>query len=161
MQRQIDPMVRHPALREVVGADAFAAVTAADHRFTCLSLCALRLVALFFVNAGAQHLHRFFLVLMLAAAILTSDDDAGRRMGYAHGRVSGVDMLPASAGCAIDIDLQVAVLDMDIDFGGFGQHRDGRGAGVYAATGFGNRHTLHPVDTAFKFQPRKYPSARY
>ena len=50
-----------------------------------------------FIDAGAQHVPRHSLVLMLRAAVLTGHDNTGRVMGDAHGRVRGVDVLAACA----------------------------------------------------------------
>lgn len=52
--------------------------------------------------------------------------------------------------------LQIAFIDLDVDFFGFGQDRDGGGAGVDAAAGFGRRHALHAMHAGFIFQPREH-----
>src|SRR5690606_24574111 len=68
------------------------------------------------------------------------------------GAVGGVDVLTACTAGAVNVDFQIAVVNCDIDFFGFRQHRDGGGAGVNAATAFGDRHTLNAVNAAFKLQ---------
>src|SRR3546814_10562221 len=68
--------------------------------------------------------------------------------------VGRVDMLPARARRAIDVDLQLIVVDRDVDLLGLGQHRDGRGAGVDAPAAFGDRDALHPMHAALELQLR-------
>jgi hypothetical protein len=41
------------------------------------------------------------------------------------------------------------LIDLHVDFLGFGKDRDGRGARVDTTLAFGLGHTLHPVRTAF------------
>src|SRR3546814_16498752 len=53
---------------------------------------------------------------------------------------------------AVNVDLEVAVVDRDVDFLGCGQHRDGCGAGVDAPLAFGRGDTLDAVNAAFEFQ---------
>src|SRR3546814_6392263 len=68
--------------------------------------------------------------------------------------VCRVDMLAARPARAVNVDLEVAVVDRDVDFLGFGQHRDGCGAGVDAPLAFGRGDTLDAVNAAFEFQFR-------
>ena len=35
VQREVDPVIRHPSLREIVGTDTFAAITRADQALAC------------------------------------------------------------------------------------------------------------------------------
>ena len=142
LQREADPVVGHAALREVVGADAFGAVAGADHRLARLGLGPLRGVALLFVEARAQHLHRLFAVLVLAAPVLAGDHQPGRQVGDADRRIGRVDVLPARAGCAIGVDLEVARIDLHIDLVRLWQHRHGRRGGVDAPAALGLGHTL-------------------
>ena len=109
-------------------------------------------LALFFVHARAQHLHRLFFVLVLAASVLAGHHNACWQVGNAHGRVRGVDVLSARTRRTVHVDFQVARLDLDIDLGRLRQYRDGRCAGVNAAAAFGHGHALHTVDAAFIFQ---------
>ena len=71
-----------------------------------------------------------------------------------HGRVGRVDRLPARAGGAVDVDLQVVLVDLDLDVLGLGQHRDGRRRGVDAALRLGLRHALHAVRAALELEDR-------
>src|SRR3546814_20022118 len=65
--------------------------------------------------------------------------------------VCRVDMLAARPARAVNVDLEVAVVDRDVDFLGFGQHSDGCGAGVDAPLAFGRGDTLDAVNAAFEF----------
>src|SRR3546814_20349042 len=76
-------------------------------------------------------------------------------MRDADRRIGGVDVLPARSARAVDIDLEVAVVDRDVDLLGLGQHRDGRGAGVDAALAFGRGDALDAVDAAFELELRE------
>ncbi len=55
------------------------------------------------------------LVLVLGASALALDDDAGRLVGDAHGRVGPVDVLSASATGTIGINAQIGRVDVDLD----------------------------------------------
>ena len=74
-------------------------------------------------------------------------------MGDPHRAVGLVHVLAARARGAVDVDAQVAFVDLHVDLLGFGQHRDGDGRGVDAALAFGRRHALHAVHAGFVFQP--------
>ena len=98
-----------------------------------LAIASCCLLHLDFVEPGAQHLHRLRAVLDLRLFVLLRDDDAGRDVRDAHGGVGRVDALAAGAARAERVDAQVLVVDLDVDFLGFGQHGDGRRRGVDAA----------------------------
>ena len=55
---------------------------------------------------------------------------------------------PPGPGRAVDVDLEVARVDVHVDLVGLGQHRDRRRRGVDPALGLGDRHPLDPVGTA-------------
>ena len=64
---------------------------------------------------AAQHLHRRFAILELAALVLAGDDDAAGHMGQAHrGRVL-LHVLAARAARAVDVHLDVLGPDFDLD----------------------------------------------
>ena len=73
--------------------------------------------------------------------------------------IGGVDRLPAGPRRAIDVDAQVGVVDLDVDFLGLGQHRDGRRRGVDPPAAFGRGDALDAVDPAFELQPREHAIA--
>ena len=89
---------------------------------------------------------------MLAALILLDDDQAGGQVRQSHGRIGSVDVLTAGAAGAIDIDLDIVIVNLDIHLVRLWQHSDGGGAGVDAPARFRDGHPLHAVDAAFKLQ---------
>src|SRR5690606_12051258 len=94
VQREVDAMVRHPALGEVVGADALGTVAGSHLQQPRLRALVRRLHALQVEQAGAQNLHGARTVLVLRLLRLRNDD-AGRQMRYANGRIGRVDVLAA------------------------------------------------------------------
>ena len=73
-------------------------------------------------------------------------------MGDANGGLCFVHMLSPCAGRSERIDLQIVRIDAHLHFFGFGQHRYSDCAGLNTALGLCFRHSLHPVNAAFKFQ---------
>ena len=73
-------------------------------------------------------------------------------MSDTHSAVSSIDALATVAATAEDIDTQVASVNFNIGFFGFGQHRNGDGTGMDATLAFGGRDALDAVNTTFKFQ---------
>src|SRR3546814_2156659 len=133
-------------------ATLFRSVARPDHRLARRRLGAVDLFALEVVEPRTQHLHRLGAVLVLAALILLDHDESRRDMRDADRAVGRVDMLAARPARAVNVDLEVAVVDRDVDFLGLGQHRDGCGAGVDATLAFGRGDALDAVDAAFEFQ---------
>ena len=146
-------MVRQAALREVIGADALAAVARADQALARGRFLRLLLAQLHVLDARGQHFHRLRLVLVLAAVILAFHHDAGRQVGDAHGRIGLVDVLSARARGAVGVDAQVGRVDVDVfHFIGFRHHRHRAGGRVDAALRFRGRHALHAVAARLEFQ---------
>ena len=145
-------MIGHAPLREIVRADAFGPVAGPDHGLARFGLGPMRFGTAKIVKPGAQHLHRLGPVLVLAPLVLLLHDEAGRQMGNANRGIGRVDVLPARAARPVDVDLQIVVVDLDIDFARFGKHGDGRGGGVDAPPAFGDRHALDTVDAALELQ---------
>ena len=81
-------------------------------------------------------------------------------MGDAHRAIRLVHMLPARARGAIGINAQILVFDLHIHFLRFRQYGDGHGGGMDAPLGFGCRHALDAMHTAFIFQPGKNAAPR-
>ena len=113
VQRQVDAVVRHAALREIVGADALAAVARADQTLAGGGFLGLGLAQLHVLDAGGQHLHGLGLVLVLRAVVLALDHDAGRQVGDADGGIGLVDVLAAGAAGPVGVDAQVGRVDVD------------------------------------------------
>ena len=59
-----------------------------------------------------------------------------------------------------DVDAQILLVDLDIDFLGLRQHRDGRRRGMDAALRLGLRHALHAMHAGFELQPGEHARAR-
>src|SRR5437899_12613856 len=90
-------MIGDAALREIIGSDALGTVPGADLLATIRR--ARRIDALTFgvVDAGAQDVHRRRAVLMLGAAVLHADDDAGWNVCDAYRGFGLYDVLAAGA----------------------------------------------------------------
>ena len=147
-------MVGDAALREIVGADAFGTVAAADQRFARLGF--LRLLALasaLSFSRAASTSSALRAVLVLRAVVLAFNDETRRQMGDADGGIGFVDVLAAGTRCAEGVDAQLRRIEHDFgDFVGLGHHRDGAGRGVDAALGFGDRHALHAMAAGFELE---------
>ena len=143
-------MIGHPALGEVVGADALAPVPGANLAPAALGVGGVHLGLLLLVDAAAQHLHGLFAVFHLAFLILAGGHDARGQVGDAHGRVRAVDMLAALAAGAEGVDTQVLGVDLHIHLIHLGQHGHGGGAGVDAALAFSAGHPLDAVHAGLK-----------
>src|SRR5690606_35228578 len=110
----------------------------------------LALPQLGFIEARLEHAHGGRAVLVLRAVILAGDDDAGGDVGDTHRRIGGVDVLPARAGGAVGVDLEVAFLDVDLDI--VVDHRvdpHRREAGVPPRGAVVGRDTHEPMHAAF------------
>ena len=151
---ELDPVVGDPALREVVGADLLRALAGADLRAAVGGDLGPLLLERALVEARAQDPHRLVAVLQLRLLVLHRDDDPGRLVGDPDRRVGRVDRLPAGPGRAIDVDLEVLRVDLDLDLLGLGQHRDGRGRRVDPALRLGLRHPLDAVGAALELEHR-------
>ena len=95
VQGQIDAVIGEPALRKVVGADAFTAVARTDQRAAMVGRHLIGFAVAFVLDAREQHLHRLVAVAMLRAIVLTLRHDAGRQVRDAHRRLGLVDVLSA------------------------------------------------------------------
>ena len=145
-------MVGDAVFLEVVGADLLGALAGADLAAAILRDRFLLLVHLHLVEPRPQHLHRLRAILDLRLLVLLRDDDAGRNVREADRRIGRVDALAAGSARAEGVDAQILVVDLDVDFLGFGQHRDRRRRGVESSGRFGRRHALHAMDAAFVLQ---------
>src|SRR4029077_6346486 len=103
------------------------------------------------IEPGAENAHGFGAILDLRFFVLLRNDEAAGNVGDAHGGISGVDGLAAGTGRAEGVNAQVLGFDLDVNFVGFGEDRDGGGGSVDAALRFRGGNALHAVDTAFVF----------
>ena len=76
-------------------------------------------------------------------------------MRHADGGISRIYRLTAGAGRTEGINAKVLGFDFDINFFGFGQHRDRYCRGVDPALLLSPGHTLHAMHAAFVFQLRE------
>src|SRR5487761_674519 len=67
------------------------------------------------IQTGAKNLHRYGTVFMLRALVLALNDDVGRQMHDAHGRIGHIYMLSAAATGAEGINPQIILADVDFD----------------------------------------------
>ena len=162
VEREVDAVVAHAALRKVVGADAVAAVAAAYQALARGRFFGGALAALFFLQARLQHLQRARLVAVLAAAVLAFGHQARGQVNHAHGGIGFVDVLAARAAGAEGVDAQIGRVERD---GGslvrLGHHGHGGGAGVDAALRFRHGHALHAVPARFVAQAAIRAFARH
>ena len=145
-------MIGDAALREVVGADLLGSLAGAHLAAAILRDGFLLLAHLDLVEPRAQHLHRLRAILDLRLLVLLRDDQPGRQVRDSDRRVRRVHALAAGSARAERIDADVLLVDLDVDFLGFGQHRDGGRGRVDPAAAFGRRHALDAVDAALVLQ---------
>ena len=130
-------------------------------------ICPLRCAAarirqslpLLLVEPGAQDLHGQAAVLMLRF-LGRDDDEPGRQMGDAHGRIRLVDVLAAGAAGAHGVDADVLGADVEVDVLRLRQHGDGGGRGVDAPARLGGGNALHAVDARLVLEAGKHALAR-
>ncbi|CDB87165.1 uncharacterized protein BN515_01361 [Firmicutes bacterium CAG:170] len=146
-------MIRHTALREIVGADAFVAHSGADLTAALRGDLVFDAALLDLIELGRQHLHTPRAVLHLRAFLLTRHDDAGRLVDKPDGGRGLVDMLATRSGRAEHLHFDVLGPDLDLRLLHFREHRDRRRRGMHPSAGFCLRHALHPVDAGFKLEP--------
>ena len=152
VRRVLDAVVGDAPLGEVVGADLLGPLAGPDLGGARGGQLGLLLGELGLVEARAQHLHRALAVLELRLLVLHRDHDAGRLVRDPDRRVGRVDRLAAGPRGAVDVDLEVRLVDLDVDVLGLGQHRDRRGRGVDAALGLRLGDPLHAVRAALELE---------
>mmetsp|Transcript_23803 Transcript_23803/g.42889 ORF Transcript_23803/g.42889 Transcript_23803/m.42889 type:complete len:276 (+) Transcript_23803:2041-2868(+) len=151
---QVDPVIRHAALRKIIGPDPLGPIPRPYLRRPIGRAFAVHPLTLQIIEARTQDLHGNLAVAVLGF-LGTGDDKARGQVGDADRGIGGVHVLPASARGAHGIDANVAGVHLDIHIFGLWQDRDSGGRGVDAPAAFGCRHTLHAVHTGFVFQPGK------
>ncbi len=155
VQRQVDPVVRHAALRKIVRADALAAIARADERLAVRGFLVLALAALAVEQAGGEHAHRLRTVAVLRTVVLAFDHEAGGQVRDADRRIGLVDVLAARARGAKRIDADVCGIDRDVGNRiGLGNDRDRARRSVDAPLRLRLGHALHAVAAGFELEPR-------
>ena len=154
VERQVDPVIGHAALRKIVGADALAAVARSDQALA-IDASFAGAPSLLVEQPRRQHRHRLRAVAVLRAVVLAFDDEPRRQMRDAHRGVGLVDVLAAGARRAEGVDAEVGRIDGDVgDRVGFGHHRDGARRRVDAPLRLGLRHALHAVAARLELELR-------
>ena len=125
VERDFDAVVGDAVLREIVGADFFAAVAGADLLFAVRGVFGIFLGDFRFEQPRAQHGHRLRPVFDLRTLVGDAHGEAARLVLDLHGGIGGVHALAAFAGRAADGDFDFVGLDLDIHFLRLGQHGDG------------------------------------
>ena len=95
IQRQADPMVRNPALGEIVGADPLVAHTGAHLAAAHTGDLAVQPLLLLLIELGGQHPHTFLPVLELAALLLAGHHNSRGLVDQTDGGAGFVDVLAA------------------------------------------------------------------
>ncbi len=109
---------------------------------------------LLLVEPGAQHIHGLGAVAVLRAVGLAGDDDAGGQVGDADGGVGAVDVLAAGTRGTVGVDLQVALVDVDLDpVVDHGEHPDAGEAGVPPRLAVEGRDAHQAVHAGFGLEP--------
>ena len=94
--------------------DLLGAIAPSDLRLARRRLHGLLTGTLSLVEAGAEDAHRLGPVLELGALVLHLDHEPGRQVGEADGGVGGVDRLATRGGGAVDVDLQVVLVELGV-----------------------------------------------
>src|SRR5205823_13822105 len=97
VEREIDAVIGEAILGKVVGADAIAAVAAADKRAPLLGPLPMDFLLLHFVKPAAEDAHGPLAVLVLAALILAFHLETGRDVADTNGTFRLIDVLAAGA----------------------------------------------------------------
>src|SRR5205085_7409492 len=100
---------------EVVRADLLRTLARADLRAACRVELGPLPLELALVEARTQDAHRLVAVLQLGLLVLHRHDNAGREVRDPDGRVGRVHRLPAWSGRAVDVDLEVVLVDLNLD----------------------------------------------
>src|SRR5260370_356011 len=129
-------MIGHAVLGEIVGADFFGAVAGLDLPPAFGGESGLTFFLLLFVQSRAENAHGLGAILDLRFFVLLGNDEAAGNVRDAHGGIRSVDGLAAGAGRTEGVNAQVLGFDLDVDFVGFGEDRDGSGGSVNAALRF-------------------------
>ena len=109
--RVMDAVVGDAVLREVVGANFFAAVAGANEGFAGIRGSGHLFGFFLFEETGAEDGHGFDAVLLLGALILHGNHNTGGEVSDANGGIGGIDALAAVATGAVNINAKVFGID--------------------------------------------------
>ena len=117
VERQSNAVVCDSALREIIGADAFASVARADLTAALIGDLSISLRFFNVIELCTEQLHRFIFILELAALLLTFYDDTARFMNDADSGFGLIDVLTARAAGFAGFDLKVGRIDHNVHLG--------------------------------------------
>ena len=100
----IDAVIGDAALREIIGANTFAAIASAYLAFTCLRLFGVLFLYHGVEQARPQDFHCLDFVFELGFFVLTGNNKACRQVSDAYSRIGCVDALAAVTGGAIYVN---------------------------------------------------------
>src|SRR5262249_3846897 len=155
LEREIDAMVSHGVLREIVGADALAAVAGADEGAPLFGPLPVNRLLLPLVQPAAQDAHGPLEIFVLAALILAFDFQLFRRAALVpdpHRAFSLVDMLAACPAGAHALPFDILIFHINLHLIRLGQDGDSRGRRMDTALLLGLGHTLDAMAAAFVSQ---------
>ena len=114
VQGQIDPVIRNPTLRIIIGTNPLAPVPRSHQTFSRSSFFRLLLAYLGIPNPRNQHRHGLGAVFMLAAVILAFNYNPSRQVCNSDGRVRFIDMLASGAGSTKSINAKLSRIDLHL-----------------------------------------------
>ncbi len=142
-------MVGEAVLGEVIGLNFFGAHTTANGGGTAGVNLSEALLFLMFPKFGPKDFEGDFFVSGLEAFLADGDNDSGGFVGQSDGGVDLVDVLAPRATGGGELPVKVGFFDFD-GFGGYdGENRDGGGASVDSAGGFGLGDALDAMNSTF------------
>ena len=146
VERKADPVVGHAVLGKVVRAYLLGPVAAAAQRKARGADLCLLLAALQVEYARLQRRKALLAVPDLRALVLADGDEPRRDVRHPHRALRLVDVLPACAACAEEVDPYVLLGYVDVvGVVGLGEHYDRRGGGVDAPLSLRLGNALHTV----------------
>ncbi len=145
-------MVRHPALRKIVGTNLFRAVSGANLASSKLRLRIVGFLLLDIIELCPKQRKGFRLVLKLRFFRLAVYHYSRGIMGKTHRRIRGVYALASVSRRAHYVDSDILFINDHIHFLHFRHYGHGDGRCVNTSARLCLRHTLYPVHAAFVFQ---------
>jgi hypothetical protein len=147
-------VVGDPVVGVVVGPDLLRALAASDLRAARRRELLLLALALQLEQARTEHAQSLLLVLELRLLVLHCHHQPGREVGDPDCGVRRIDALPAWAGGAVDVHLEVVRVDLDVDLLSLRHDRDRRRGGVDTPLRLGRGHALDTVGAALPLEDR-------
>jgi hypothetical protein len=157
IEGSVYPVIHHDALLEPIGSDAQRALPAADHRGPLLGPLGITQPLVMVPDTSPQKLPGPLLVLVLALRFLHPYLNPGGDMNHVHGRGDLVDVLASGPLGGGDVNLNLRLGYLNLNFERFRQHRHRRRGGVDAPLRFSHRNPFDAVDASLISQRLPYP----